>query len=313
MIARAPGKLVLSGAYSVLEGAPALVAAVDRYAVADASRPADFIPAEVRASIAAGHLRDAPWFDASALRASDPSGGPSRKLGLGSSAAILVASLAASAPPDAPLPLDSLFERALAAHRAAQGGGSGVDVAASVFGGVLVCRLAPDGHLTATPHALPEGTVVEVFSSSVSAETRSLLAAVRDFKTRDPSAYRALLARASSAAEAALTSTSPTDLARAVALQARALGELGTLAGAPILPPEVAKLAAAAEAEGATVSPSGAGGGDVSIFIGLAPASDALLELASSLGLERLDLRIGAAGVHRVHRAASPGAGASST
>ena len=35
---RAPGKLVLTGAYAVLEGAPAIVVAVDRYAVADASR-----------------------------------------------------------------------------------------------------------------------------------------------------------------------------------------------------------------------------------------------------------------------------------
>ena len=35
VIARAPGKVVLSGAYAVLEGAPALVAAVDRYVVAD--------------------------------------------------------------------------------------------------------------------------------------------------------------------------------------------------------------------------------------------------------------------------------------
>ncbi|HLM71800.1 MAG TPA: hypothetical protein VK459_03890, partial [Polyangiaceae bacterium] len=142
---------------------------------------------------------------------------------------------------------------------------------------------------------------------------RSLLAAVRAFRARDSSAYGALIARASSAAEAALTAKTPTDLARAVALQARALGELGALAGAPILPPEIATLAAAAEAEGATVSPSGAGGGDVSIFIGPAPASDALLELAASLGLERLDLDIGAAGVHRVHRAASPDARASSS
>ena len=38
MIAKAPGKLVVSGAYSVLEGAPAIVVAVDRYAVADTSR-----------------------------------------------------------------------------------------------------------------------------------------------------------------------------------------------------------------------------------------------------------------------------------
>lgn len=300
MLTRAPGKLVLSGAYSVLEGAPALVAAVDRFAVADASRPAELVTAEVRASIDAGHLREAPWFDASALRASSPSGGPSRKLGLGSSAAILVASIAASAPDDAPLPLDSLYERALAAHRAAQGGGSGVDVAASVFGGVLACRLAPDGHLTATPHALPEGTFVEVFSSPVSAETRSLLAHVRAFKTREPSAYGDLLRRASSAAESALSAKTPSDLVRAIALQARALGELGGLAGAPILTPEIASLAAAAESEGATVSPSGAGGGDVSFFIGPAPASEALLTLAAELGLERVDLRIGARGVLRV-------------
>ncbi|MCK6586949.1 MAG: hypothetical protein L6Q76_05120 [Polyangiaceae bacterium] len=311
MIARAPGKLVLSGAYAVLEGAPAIVAAVDRYAVADASRPADFITDEVRASIAAGHLLQAPWFDASALRAPNPSGGPSRKLGLGSSAAILVASLAAASPPD--LPLEVLFERALTAHRAAQGGGSGVDVAASVFGGVLVCRLAPDGRLSVKPHALPEGTVIEVFSSPVSAETRSLLAAVRAFAERDPSTYRALLARASNASETALVASTPADLARAVALQARALGELGRLAGAPIVPPEIATLADAALAEGATVSPSGAGGGDVSIFIGPAPASEALLKLAGSVGLERVELRVGAPGVRGVVAVDGGGRAASST
>lgn len=308
MIARAPGKLVLSGAYSVLEGAPALVAAVDRYAVADASRPADFLAAEVRAAISAGYLREAPWFDASALRApslsspgdaSSPPAGATRKLGLGSSAAILVASLAASAPDADPLPLDVLFEQALAAHRAAQGGGSGVDVAASVFGGVLACRVAPDGRLSAEAHPLPEGTVVEVFSSAVAAETRSLLADVRAFRTRDPSAYKTLLDRASSAAALALTASSPTELARAIALQARALGELGSLAGALIVPPEIETLAALAEREGATVSPSGAGGGDVSIFIGPAPASGALVSEAAKLGLERLDIRVGAPGVHR--------------
>jgi len=42
-IARAPGKLVLSGAYAVLSGAPALVVAVDRYVVADSARPAAFL------------------------------------------------------------------------------------------------------------------------------------------------------------------------------------------------------------------------------------------------------------------------------
>ena len=39
--ARAPGKVVLSGAYAVLAGAPAIVSAVSRYVTADTSRPAD--------------------------------------------------------------------------------------------------------------------------------------------------------------------------------------------------------------------------------------------------------------------------------
>ncbi len=39
MRARAPGKVVLSGAYSVLRGAPAIVTAVDRYVEADDGEP----------------------------------------------------------------------------------------------------------------------------------------------------------------------------------------------------------------------------------------------------------------------------------
>ena len=51
MKARAPGKLVLSGAYAVLEGAPAIVAAVDRYAMADTEQAAAFVGAELQAAI----------------------------------------------------------------------------------------------------------------------------------------------------------------------------------------------------------------------------------------------------------------------
>src|SRR6185436_10440568 len=86
MIARAPGKVVLSGAYAVLEGAPAIVTAVDRYVTADTAKKPSLVTPEVRAAL--GDAR-APGFDASALRKGD------QKLGLGSSAAILVASLGA--------------------------------------------------------------------------------------------------------------------------------------------------------------------------------------------------------------------------
>ena len=54
MIARAPGKIVLSGAYSVLEGAPSIVAAVDRFVIADASREATFETEEDQSSMQLG-------------------------------------------------------------------------------------------------------------------------------------------------------------------------------------------------------------------------------------------------------------------
>ena len=57
--ARAPGKLVLSGAYAVLSGAPALVAAVDRYVVADSARPTLFDAPEVRAANSVGRALSA--------------------------------------------------------------------------------------------------------------------------------------------------------------------------------------------------------------------------------------------------------------
>jgi mevalonate kinase len=41
IVARAPGKLVALGEYAVLEGAPALVLAVDRYCVATLAESGD--------------------------------------------------------------------------------------------------------------------------------------------------------------------------------------------------------------------------------------------------------------------------------
>ena len=289
MIARAPGKVVLSGAYAVLEGAPALVAAVDRYATADASREASMITREVQAAIDAGDLSRAPWFDASPLRAAG------RKLGLGSSAAILVASLASErgADPD-------LLGPALRAHRAAQGGGSGIDVAASVRGGVLACTLHPDGELRSAAHALPGGAVVEIFSSELAADTPALLDRVRAHATRSPVVHRALMAEIAEGACAALAALDAPALVRALSVQVDALSRLGDAAGVPIVTGELLDLRPAAAREGASFGPSGAGGGDVAIFVGPAPASAAFCALARARGLERLDASVGARGVHRV-------------
>ncbi|APR77754.1 Phosphomevalonate kinase [Minicystis rosea] len=298
MIARAPGKLVLSGAYSVLEGAPCLVAAVDRYVVADAARAADFVTDEVRAAIEAGAMDRAVWFDASALREA-AADGTSRKLGLGSSAAILAASLAAAWHgrfADESALRAAIFPVALAAHRKAQGGGSGVDVAASVLGGVLLAQIGAEGALAATPHALPAGTVIEVYASPVSASTRDLLGRVRALREADPARHRAYLDAAGDGARSAVKARTVAELVRAVAAQTDALGALGEAAGAAIVTPEVATLRAAAEAEGGTFAPSGAGGGDIAFFVGSTSPSAAFRERAASVGLAYVELAVGADG-----------------
>jgi phosphomevalonate kinase len=300
--ARAPGKLVLSGAYAVLEGAPAIVAAVDRYVTADAARPAELVTAEVRAAIDAGALRDPPWFDASSLRASLPDG-TSRKLGLGSSAAILVASLAAATGERFATPAlrAAIFPVALAAHRAAQPKGSGIDVAASTFGGVIRASLhASRRDLDVAPHPLPRGVAVEVFASPVSASTAHFLELTRALKAKDFPRYQSILDAAGRGAEAAVAATSVADLRHALGAQIDALSMLGEAAGAPIVTAQVAALRPAAAAEGAEFGPSGAGGGDIAVYVGAAASSDHFRALAARQGFSRLDLALGAEGAERV-------------
>jgi phosphomevalonate kinase len=301
VIARAPGKLVLSGAYSVLEGAPAIVAAVDRYVVADGARAADFVTDEVAVAVEMGALERPVWFDASALRERVPDGG-SRKLGLGSSAAILVASLAATLGErfanDAALRA-AIFPLALAAHRRAQGGGSGVDVAASVHGGVLRAQIAPGGALQVTSAPLPAGTVVEVYASPVAASTRALLGRVRALGDRDPEHHRACLDAAGAGARRAVAARSIAQLVSAVQAQTDALAALGSAARAAIVTPDVAALRAPAEALGGTFAPSGAGGGDIAFFLGPAATPAAFRALAAERGLALIELTVGAEGASR--------------
>jgi phosphomevalonate kinase len=297
MIARAPGKVVISGAYAVLEGAPAIVAAVDRYVVADSSRVTDASTPEVRAAIGPG---PAPAFDAQALREGD------EKLGLGSSAAIVVASLAAlELARSGPLADDELARRVLApallAHRKAQGGGSGIDVAASAHGGILVARTSGD---TVHTHRVrfPDALCIRVWASGQPASTAELLARVRDLRLRSPATHRERLLALCTAAESASVALENGDaaaLVAALAAQCLALSELGNAVSAPIVTPFVRDLMQAAARENAAVLPSGAGGGDIALYAGTRPPSDALSARAREQGHRDLALGLGARGVHQ--------------
>lgn len=293
----APGKLVLTGAYAVLEGSPAIVVATDRGAVADARGVAAHVTPEVRAALGD---RPAPRVDASAMFDGE------RKLGLGASAAILVASLGlrlaeGGADLGAEASRAELFASARAAHAAAQGGGSGVDVAASVYGGTLRYR---DG----VPERvrLPRGLVVEVYAMATSALTRDLRGRVDAASGRDPHGHRAVMNDLCAVAEDASRAVAADDARAfldAVRRTAHALARLGALADAPIVPATVADLGGHAGPDEAFCV-SGAGGGDVAVFVGIRPASDVFVQRAADHGLRRLHVGFDQTGVRTVAEAA---------
>ena len=305
MRARAPGKLVLSGAYSVLEGAPAVVSAVDRYVYADSEKPAERLTPEVQAAL--GGV-PAPYFDPAELRALG------RKLGLGSSAAILVASLACITPavggPEPDLALRrAIFQRALHAHRVAQGGGSGIDVAASTWGGTLIAvRRAEE--LQIEEVRLPTGVVVETWSSGHEASTPELIGRVRRLRSEQPQSYAVLMDPLREHAERTAGALRRGDAAEWLAgLNAQRVGldRLGKAAGAPIITAAVSRLAEAVAGETGAVLPSGAGGGDVVLWFGLGPSSAAFRAAAQALGHEPLALSLHATGVQQLDGATQRG------
>jgi phosphomevalonate kinase len=321
LIARAPGKIVLSGAYAVLAGAPAIVAAVDRYALARADAEPTFQSAEVLAALAelGRELEGVDpiylFVDANELR--EGTGPSSRKLGLGSSAAILVSSLALTLARlrGEPAPQDEIWTRALVAHRKAQGGGSGVDVNAATYGGIRVFQKRPrtllgapnsgqndlpDHDALSHPIALPSDLTLEIWSVPHPASTQDFVARVFALRERDKKGFEHVLGAqclASFEAERALLSGSAEAFIETLSAQGEVLERLGPLAGVPIFLPELLTLREHLEENQAWL-PAGAGGGDIMLYAGLSPSADGFRQAARNLGLTKLELKLGAEGVH---------------
>jgi len=294
----APGKLLLAGAYAVLEGAPALVVGVDRHAVADGARRASRPTPEVLAAMSA---EDAPEVDASALREDG------QKLGLGSSAAMLVASLgvlAARRGEDlaARDVRDTLFDAARRAHAAVQDGGSGADVAASVHGGALSYTLSPKG-ARVVPVQLPADVVIEVFWCGSPALTTGMRARVEALRERNAAVHAARLLAIADASVAAIIAAGADDARAFVAALgqgADALVALGRDADSPIVPPAQLDLVRLAAADGGAFLPSGAGGGDVFVHVAPRPAPPRLRAAAEAAGMRHVPIHVDRGGVRLV-------------
>lgn len=326
----APGKAMWLGEYVVLDGAPALVSAVDRHAVCEitpnrASTEDQSIILETSLSPARWALRDRAGVvsetDAEEFRllravvetlaeagVALPDAGASyhfstdalnaeSKLGLGSSAAVAAVATVALSAGDAPQLRDaaSVFELALRAHHRFQGGvGSGSDVAAACFGGVLRMKAGqPPRRLDV---ALPSTIVIY---TGESADTRAFVRAVT--AQRDlPEVRRAL---ASMRAHA---------IAGADALEAGALGDfldavrafhrdeqaLTASSGVPVVTPAIAQTVALMEQCGGAAKASGAGGGDIVIaFFDDAARRAHAVSLAVQAGLDVIPLAVEGRGV----------------
>ena len=236
----APGKLVIAGEYAVVDGAPALVLAIDRGVQCDvmtrdgplAIQTPDGDDRFVRPALEGqpGRFRFGTW---------NPVELPG-KPGFGGSAAACVAACVAAG-----RPAGDAFD----IHRTVQGSGSGVDVAAAVHGGMIRFQA---GAVRAVPVVHPI-----VIYSGQSARTGPRVQQYRAWADRG--AFREQ--------SAALVDRFHTDPVRMLAEAGALLSAMAASAGVAYRTPGLDRIAALARDHGGAAKPSGAGGGDCAVAL----------------------------------------------
>ncbi len=300
----APGKLFLLGEYAVLDGAPALLRAVDRRATVTLAEASSISASASGWSLTApelgitrlelgenGSLPDAlgdalaaqlklfaevlsvvgtlapatQGFDVTIESAQFLQDG--HKLGLGSSAAVAVALTAAlAAGRGVTLTRSELFALAARAHTAAQGGkGSGGDIATSVHGGHLLFRRGAEPRSVTWPKDLDLFAVVTGTGSS----TVDLVTRVAEYAAQSPAEHRHDLEHLRALAvraESILAGHDPADeLLGIIDEYFLGIETLDAHARAGIVTARHRELREIAAASGAIFKTSGAGGGDLGL------------------------------------------------
>ena len=302
--ASAPGKMMLGGEYAVLDGAPAIVAAVQRRVSVrlDATAPPSTPEVEACLELASARGLARPCgviFDTHELQRDG------QKLGFGSSAAKAAAASAAAyslagQDPTSPDVVKSILDIALEGHRAVAPNGSGADVAASVLGGVIRFTRGAAG-VEAEPLDWPLGLEVRVLFTGASASTEDLIQQVRALGERAPALLEARLGALSEEANyfaASFESRSAADIVDAAARYGRCMAALGEACDAPIVDERLAKISALAEEAGGSAKPSGAGGGDIAVaFFAKREDAKRFEALVEGEEMEILDVSLGGPGV----------------
>lgn len=264
VVASAPGKIVLSGEYAVLFGAPAVCMAVTRRAVVTVADSADgecHVTTPGFTGEGSFAVVDAVYGDTRPARNIDLDtrafSSDGQKVGIGSSAALTVALAAARSNSV------DVLTAALDAHAALQGGaGSGIDVAAAVHGGLIEYEMSSRNVRTLS---WPVGLRMRVLWTGVPASTGLKLE-----KLANQAVHPSRSALGQAAAEmASVWRSGDTD---------RILSEYMAYIGAlrqfsvdhdlGIFDAGHEELTDAAMANNLVYKPAGAGGGDIGVLFG---------------------------------------------
>ncbi|MGO1543725.1 MAG: phosphomevalonate kinase [Gulosibacter sp.] len=349
---KAPGKLYIAGEYAVVEpGEPSVIVAVDRVLTVKLTpsddvgrvfsseygrmpvvwrrddddsiqlehRPFDYVMAAIalteRLRSERGH--EPLYFDLHIESELDDSSG--RKFGLGSSAAVVVATIAAInefyglglTPTDR-------FKLALLSTARVSPRSSGGDLAASTFGGWIrytspdrdrllqdlerndtVCEsLDSSGWATFSVTQLPEPETLELLVgwTGSPASTERLVNGVEKQTPASSTSHENFLEESRGIVDALVSAMQEHNESRTLELVRAArllLQRLGTNTGIQIETEKLRALCEIAESHGAAAKPSGAGGGDCGIvFAGPDSDNDAILSEWDAAGIRRLRLGV---------------------
>ncbi|NNF40360.1 MAG: hypothetical protein HKN64_03200 [Woeseiaceae bacterium] len=318
-VASAPGKVVLCGEYAVLFGAPAVAMAIDRraqvrvteydgdwhrvvapgYSAAEGRFLADGAAIDWLQGESDYALVDAAWWTVGSTAAIpvdrhlsieldtrafiDKQSG--NKVGIGSSAALTVALVAAL------LKSSDVLPQALQAHAVLQhGAGSGVDIATSASSGLVLYRMA---NADVTRLCWPDGLACRLLWTGVPVSTQTKLERLR--KKASGTSVNGLV-------DAAETMSGAWQSAATVLSQypdyIEALRRFSVDHDLGVFDAGHDRLVNAAAAAGLVYKPCGAGGGDVGILLGAGEEQlDAFLDAGIASGCRVLDCAIDHGGI----------------
>ncbi len=312
---RAPGKMILIGEYAVLEGAPALVRAVDRYAQVDVSDnpvgnftveapnlgvpPQDFVITlggsvrfdpngdeiyikrltffsrlfetilqyysykNIKISNCKINLDTASFYDARL----------NTKIGVGSSAALTAALVnAVDVYIGGNLSRKDIFLLALKAHRYAQKGiGSGIDIASSVYGGIVEYKMVgaeQEDFEEPLQIEYPEDLYIISVWTGKSASTRKMVGSVSEFKKRSYLRYKEIMDNLSGISKdacEAFKNKNTAEFLKGCSEYYKQLLDLGNESSVSIISEVHKNIAEIVKQCGCVYKPSGAGSGDFGI------------------------------------------------